>query len=169
MPFLQHNRDSEADLGSSSKISKDDLSSYQFDLLVEGKLTGTFGGLTGGDMTIAKIEYNLVYESGLSTTLYIPGATTFHPFSMTRGFGRYNELYWWFREASDGLINEARRNGSVIMWKKTNGTVEHYLRWDFSNAWPIKLSGFSYNQYQAASSARISITIAAETIELVPV
>ena len=166
MPFLQHNRENEANLWNSAKIKdKDELLTYQFNLMVEGKLTGYFGGLTGGDMTISKIEYNLVFESGLSTTLYIPGATTFHPFTLSRGFGLYYELYYWFMEASNGLINEARRSGSVTMCK--NGV--DYLRWDFSNAWPIKLSGFSYNQYTGSSAARIAITLAAETIELVKV
>ncbi|MBN2393299.1 MAG: phage tail protein [Anaerolineae bacterium] len=163
MPFLQHDRKVWENLGESAKIN--DLSNYEFDLRVEGKLEGIFYGLTGGDMTIAKMEYNLVFESGLSTTLYIPGATTFHPFTLTRGFGLYEELYNWFMEASNGLIIQARRSGSVTMCR----SGRDYLHWDFHNAWPIKLSGFSYNQYTAASSARIAITIAAETIELKPV
>lgn len=165
MPFLQNSRQTVENLGRSAKIPGDALKNYEFDLLVEGKLTGIFGGLSGGDMTIAKMEYNLVFESGLSTTLYIPGATTFHPFSLSRGFGKYEELYNWFMEASNGLIIQARRNGTVKMCK----AGVDYLRWDFYNAWPIKLSGFKYNQYANASSARISITIAAEAIELVPV
>lgn len=164
MPFLQKTK-TVTNLGSSARLTNDELLTCDFHLTVDDKLTGVFTGLTGGDMTISKMEYNLVFESGLSTTLLIPGATTFHPFSLTRGYGNYAELYNWFMEASNGLIIQARRSGSVMM-KKSGTTI---LQWDFSNAWPIKLSGFSYNQYKGATSSRISITIAAETIELVSV
>lgn len=165
MPFLQNTKTNPTNLGTSARLTDDELETCDYHLTVDGKLTGVFTGLTGGDMTISKMEYNLVFESGLSTTLLIPGATTFHPFSLTRGYGNYAELYNWFMEASNGMTIQARRSGSVYM-KKAGTTI---LQWDFDNAWPTKLSGFSYNQYQAASSARISITIVPETIKLVAV
>jgi len=161
MPFLRRDLDDELSLGRTSQGFGYDLLTYEFHLEVQGLLVGIFERLTGGDIEIARIEHDIVYESGASTTLFIPGTTSFAPFTLERGFANYYELYNWFNLASNGRIVQARRDGSVFM--KRNG--ETYLQWDFKNAWPVKLAGFSFNQYVDAQKARIAITIAAEFIE----
>lgn len=164
MPFLKHDGD-EKSLGRTPQGLGYDLLTYEFHLEVQGLLVGVFETLAGGDMEVARIEHNIVYESGAATTLFIPGATTFAPFTLERGFANYQELYNWFTLASNGRIVEARRDGSIFM-KRYGDT---YLQWDFKRAWPVKLSGFSFNQYLDLQKARVSITLAAESIEFVPV
>ena len=165
MPFLRRDLDNELSLGRTSQGFGYDLLTYEFHLEVQGLLVGVFERLTGGEMEIARVEHDIVYESGASTTLLIPGTTSFAPFTLERGFANYGELYSWFALASNGRIVQARRDGSVFM--KRHG--ETYLQWNFQHAWPIKLSGFSFNQYMGSQKANISITIAAEFIEFVPV
>lgn len=161
MPFLRRDLDEQLSLGRTPQGFGYDLLTYEFHLEVQGLLVGVFERLTGGEIEIAHIEHDIVYESGASTTLFIPGTTSFAPFTLERGFANYQELYNWFALASNGRIVQARRDGSVFM--KRHG--ETYLQWDFQNAWPIKLSGFSMNQYVDSQKARIAITIAAEFIE----
>ncbi|HQE91667.1 MAG TPA: phage tail protein [Anaerolineae bacterium] len=164
MPFLRRDVD-EKSLGRTPQGFGYDLLTYEFHLEVQGLLVGVFERLTGGEMEVTRIDHDIVYESGASTTLFIPGTTTFSPFTLERGFANYQELYNWFALASNGRIVEARRDGSIFM--KRYG--ETYLQWDFKRAWPVKLSGFSFNQYLDLQKARVSITIAAELIEFVPV
>jgi phage tail-like protein len=155
----------ERELGPSTHKSGYGALDYEFELEVEGKLTGVFQSLVGGDIEVARIQHDIVYESGLSTTLFIPGATSFQPFTMYRGFGNYVELYTWLMEASNGRIIQARRSGSVKMRRRGH----LMFQWDFDNAWPTKLSNFAVNPYQGATKARVAVTIAAESIELVDV
>ena len=164
MPWLVQNTSS-TDLGRTRHSSGYDALEYEFHLEVEGKLTGIFQALVGGDMEIAQIKHDVVYENGLSTTLFIPGATSFSPLTLTRGFANYSELFDWFMEASNGRIIQARRNGSIYMTRRG----EIILMWNFERAWPIKLDGFKYNQYTGNAAARIGITIVAEAIEFAPV
>ncbi len=152
---------------------KDEMVDVHYQLEVEGLVAGYFLSMEGGDMDIAMIKHDVVYETGDSSTLLIPGPTTFHPINLQKGFGDYAVLYNWFAAASSGDINYARRNGSITMNKKVSsgGTsaYEAVIRWDFANAWLQKLSGFRYNQFQAALTAQLRLWIVPESIEMVQV
>lgn len=164
MPFLRH-EGPEDDLGIAAHRFGSSLLEYEFELVVEGKLTGMFQSLTGGNISIAQISHDIVFETGLSTTLFIPGATSFGAFKLSRGFANYAELYLWLMETSNGRIVQARRDGSIRMVRRGYPL----LQWDFYNAWPVELTSFGYNQYTGKSSARVAIKIQAETIEYAPV
>ncbi|NLE44878.1 MAG: hypothetical protein GX620_09170 [Chloroflexi bacterium] len=151
-------RDNLTELG----YAEDPLLDCQFHLFVEGKLEGVFSNLTGGEITVDYITHDVVFPTGLSTTLYIPGATSFSPFTLTRGFANYVTLYNWLMEASNGDIIQARRNGTIEGRKYGRA----HLRWNFENAWPTKMESFGIRTSEGTQSviARASITIVAETI-----
>ena len=128
MPWLVQDTSSE-DLGRTRHSSGYDALEYEFHLEVEGKLTGIFQALKGGDIEVAKIEHDIVFENGLSTTLFIPGATSFGELSLERGYANYHELYDWLMEASNGRIIQARRSGTI--WMTRHG--EMMLQWNFAN------------------------------------
>jgi phage tail-like protein len=163
MPWIK--QDSVTNLGAEFDSFGYDLLSYEFHLEVDGKLTGTFQSLVGGEIEVKKITHDITYETGASTTLNIPGTTSFQPFTLGRGLALYFEVYRWLKEASDGNIVQARRDGSVYMRR----FGETLYQWDFYNAWPTKLATFNYNSYRGSAVARVSLTISAETIELVEV
>ncbi|MBN1177969.1 MAG: phage tail protein [Anaerolineae bacterium] len=164
MPFLVRPSSTKS-LGPSAHDFGADLLEYEYKLTVEGKVTGFFQRMTGGKIEVGTISHDIVYENGTSTTLFIPGTTSFEPITLERGFANYQELYNWLMEASYGRITQARRDGSIEMTRRG----QPLLRWDFSGAWPTTLSGFSLNQYQDATKARVSITIAVEAIEYVEI
>ena len=164
LPVVQIFRPGQADAGDIG-TKHQVLLDCCYHLEVDGLLVGQFYELTGGDIEIAVIEHDIVYESGDSTTLFIPGPTSFAPFTLKRGYTKTSgELYNWFAAASMGAITQARRNGSIYLKNKENGQYKTYVQWDFSDAWLAKLSGFSWNKYKSAAGAKLAVTIVAETI-----
>ena len=174
MPFLAPNRTMDIGQDLSGSLS---LTDYQFHLLVEDMLTGVFYALSGGEIEIGIIKHDIVFESGASTTLMIPGTTSFAPITLSRGFANYDELWTWFMLASNGHMVDARRSGSIEMkgpataadvankLAKATGDQITKLRWNFDNAWPSKLSSFGFSQSSRSTVARVSVTLVVETIE----
>jgi phage tail-like protein len=176
MPFLAPNRTLElgADLSGSLR-----LTDYSFHLTVDDMLTGVFYAMSGGDIEIALVKHDVVFESGASTTLIIPGATSFDPVTLSRGFANYNVLWTWLMLASNGHTVDARRSGSIEMkgWA-TQSDVDAGLagalgdwvtkvKWNFYNAWPSKLSSFgsATSSGTVSTVARVSVTLVVEAIE----
>lgn len=176
MPFLAPNRTLEVGTDPGGSLS---LTDYSFHLTVDDMLTGVFYGMSGGDIEIALITHDVVFESGASTTLIIPGATSFAPINLSRGFANYSVLWTWLMLASNGHTVDGRRNGSIEMkgWA-TQADVDAGLatalgdwitkvKWNFYNAWPSKLSSFGSATTSGSVStvARVSVTLAVESIE----
>ncbi len=133
-------------------------------LYVDGKLTGGFDSVSGGEMSITTIKHPVTYESGLGTDLIIPGVTSYSAIELSGGYANYEELYTWFQQASAGDTILSRRNGTIEMRKNGNAV----LRWNFFDAWPSAISGFSFEQVQGSSIqlASVTLTLQAESIEL---
>lgn len=164
MPLLR--RDADVDTSNLMRIERSSaIRDCDFLLEVEGLLVGVFYSCSGGDIAVTKITHDITYESGASTTLLIPGTTSFGEISLSQGWGNYMAIYNWLMQASEGHIIAARRNASIIMLKKK----EPKVRWDLYNAWPVKLSGFSVTMKAGTKTSitKLNVTIAAETIEYV--
>jgi len=154
------------------------VSNCNFQLLIEDVLTGVFYGLSGGEIEVGLIKHDVVFESGSSTTLFIPGPTTYSPFTLNRGFADYTALYNWLMAASYGDTIRARRNGTIKMHRNAksddvnNGIANSVgewipvLQWHFDNAWPTKLKSFGsfLNDGTTTMIARVAITLVAESI-----
>jgi phage tail-like protein len=150
------------DLGTNTG-RRDPFTSYQFALEIDGIQSATFDKLEGGDITIAVVTHDIVYETGESTTLFIPGTTSFGEFTLTSFVTANMEVINWLSLASSGDIVQARRNGSIILRGHENGVYTDLARWDFDNAWPSKISGFSLAR-DRSQLAELRLTIHAETI-----
>jgi phage tail-like protein len=178
MPFLAPNRTLELGMDPGGSIS---LTDYSFHLTVDDMLTGVFYAMSGGDIEIALVTHDVVFESGASTTLITPGATSFAPITLSRGFANYNVLWTWLMLASNGHTVDGRRNGTIEMkgWATQSdvdgglssasavGEWVTKLRWNFYNAWPSKLSSFGSATTSGSVStvARVSVTLVVESIE----
>jgi phage tail-like protein len=125
----------------------------------------TFDTLSGGDVEINVIKHNVVYNSGESSTLLIPGTTSYTPVELKSGFGNTKELYNWFVQASSGAYSDARKNVTITLNALKDGEYIPLVAWNLFNAWPSKISGFESNQYNTANVAKFSLTIVAESIE----
>jgi phage tail-like protein len=154
------------------------IANCNFQLLIEDVLTGVFYALSGGEIQVGLIKHDVVFETGSSTTLFIPGPTSFSPFTLSRGFADYVNLYNWLMAASNGDIIRARRNGTIKMHRNaTSDDVQQgiassvgewvpVLQWNFDNAWPTKLESFGsfLNDGTTTAIARVSLTLVAESI-----
>jgi phage tail-like protein len=176
MPLLQREQAGSGTLtGLGKKYKGDELKNCNYALEINGLVSGLFSSLTGGEMEIAVIEHDVVFETGDSTTLFIPGPISFKPIVLSRGFAFNEELYNWLNASVQGDTINARRNGSITLNEKTpvrdgNGNVVRIdympiVRWNLYNAWLSKIDGFSSNSYTATKVASLKITIVAETIE----
>jgi phage tail-like protein len=180
MPFLAPNRTISEGKDPGGSLM---LADHSFHLEVDGMIKGVFYSMSGGEIEIARIAHDIVFESGASTTLIIPGATSFAPITLSRGFANYHELWIWFMLASNGHTVDARRNGSIKMKRyatsddvsaKLASAVGDWitlLSWKFSNAWPTKLSNFGFKIAEGTKSsiAKVSLTLVVESIEYVEV
>ena len=130
---------------------------------MDGKVTGYFYNLQGGDIEVAVIKHDVVFGTGASSTLFIPGATSYSPLTLSRGFANYITLYNWLMEASSGDIIQARRSGT-IEGRKYGVAV---ARWNLFNAWPTKLVSYGFQTVSGTQStvARVTLTLVAESIE----
>ena len=48
------------------------------------------------------------------------------------------DIWDWREKIVQGGVDENRKNGSVVMF---NQGLEEVARWNFENAWPLKVSG----------------------------
>ena len=139
-----------------------------------------FRAVSGGNMSITLIEHNVVYSGGGSSTLFIPGPTSFEPITLSQGVTKDTSLWEWWTQVTQG--KSVRRNLTITAYGQTVTTTELttlgslfsivpdglnfrvYAQWDLINAWPLAISGFSFD-VDSAKPYIASITIAAEFIE----
>jgi phage tail-like protein len=123
-----------------------------------------FDSLTGGEISVAMIAYNLVDGNGKHSKKFIPGQTSYSPVTLLRGFdARAGALYKWFHLSEDGKIKPARQNLSVAMIDRQGGPL---VIWNLYNAVPTHISGFSFNQHTGENYANFELTVQAEWIEM---
>jgi phage tail-like protein len=51
-------------------------------------------------------------------------------------------LWEWRKQVIDGAIDDARRNGSIVVKDSQHAEV---ARWNFENGWPSKYSGADFD------------------------
>ena len=124
---------------------------YNFLVEIDGITQAGFQECGGLDAQTATIEYR---EGGDPMHVRkIPGLNSFTPISLKRGITDSDELWKWHQSAAAGKTE--RRNGSVVLLDETGAEK---LRWNFTNAWPSKWSGPTFNSTGNA--------IAVETLEI---
>jgi phage tail-like protein len=136
-----------------------------YHLTINDVQLGAFYKLSGGEAEISVIRYPTVYSTGEATTLLIPGAVTFSPITLSRGYGNSAELYNWFVLAATGNIAKARKHGAITLNGFVDGTYKPLVQWNLENTWPTKIAGFEGDQYSSPNTAKLSLTLVAELIE----
>lgn len=58
--------------------------------------------------------------------------------TLKRGITAQMDIWAWRKKVEDGMVDDARTNGSIIMLDQELTPV---AQWDFENAWPSKVSG----------------------------
>src|SRR5579883_1846594 len=63
-------------------------------------------------------------------------------FTLKRGITDAMDMWKWRKLVEQGDIDSARKNGSITMYNQQGTAV---AKWNFTNAWPSKLTGPSAN------------------------
>lgn len=128
----------------------DPYSSYLFRVELDGITQAHFRECTGLGSSVEVIENP---EGGKAQVGKLPGRVKYPNIILKWGLTDSTELYEWHRSTLHGTIQ--RKNGSIV---QLDATGNEKARWNFTDAWPTKWDGASFN----AGSSDLSV----ETLEL---
>ena len=120
----------------------DPLVSAFFTVDFGGKAIGAFRECTGLGSENEVVEYKASGDKGKYVMKKVPGRMKWNNITLKRGITDSMELWKWRQLVEEGNIDQARKNGSIVMF---NQKGDEMARWDFTNAWPSKLTGPSAN------------------------
>jgi phage tail-like protein len=130
---------------------KDPYRGYNFVLEIDGAARAGFTECSGLELVVETIDYRDGSDGPAASKL--TGLRKYAIISLKRGLTSDAGLCRWYEKAAEGLVE--RKSGSVIR-RDDDGAVT--MRWNFHQAWPMKLEGPSLN---AAGN-----DVAIETLEL---
>ena len=134
----------------------DPYRSFNFLVEIDGITQAGFQECSGLDSQTGSIDFRLGDDP--LHVRKLPGLNTFSSISLKRGVTDSDELWRWRQTVVDGKTE--RRNGSIVLLDEKGAEK---LRWNFSNAWPSKWTGPSFNS-TANSVAVESLEIMHEEI-----
>ncbi|MGE0885934.1 MAG: phage tail protein [Blastocatellales bacterium] len=121
---------------------KDPVVSSWFGVEFQGQVVGAFRECTGMGSENEVVEYKASGPKGEFVIKKVPGRMKWNNITLKRGITDAMDMWKWRKMIEDGEIDNARKNGSIVMYNQAGQEV---ARWDFVNAWPSKLSGPTAN------------------------
>lgn len=118
--------------------NRDPLVGFHYAIEVQGVVTGYFTECSGIGSEHEVIEHKVVDEKGRESIQKIPGRLKWQDVTLKRGITDNMDIWDWREEVVQGQVDSARRNGSIVMF---NQALDEVARWNFENAWPLKVSG----------------------------
>src|SRR5512133_174206 len=95
---------------------KDPLVGFHFSVDIQGKVTGYFTECSGLGSEHEIIEHKVVTEKGQEVVLKIPGRLKWENITLKRGITKNMDIWDWRKQVEDGDVDNARRDGSIIMY-----------------------------------------------------
>ncbi len=114
------------------------LVGFHFSLEFQGKIAGYFTECSGIGSEHEVVEHKVVTPDGRQVVMKIPGRLKWENITLKRGITSDMDIWDWRKEVEDGNVEAARRNGSIVMYDQT---LKPVAQWDFTRAWPVKVSG----------------------------
>ena len=142
---------------------RDPLIGAHFALDVDGVVSAFFKEASGFNNSTEVITHQAVDDKGRSVIQKIPGDLTWDDITLRRGITDDRALWDWRQKVIDGQVEDARANGSIIMYNTTNDEV---ARFNFVNGWPSGWKGPDVSS-EDQTVAIEEITIAHEGLERV--
>lgn len=131
---------------------------FRFRVEIDGVTQAGFTECSGLGSEIEVIEYREGNEAS-SAVRKLPGRVKYPDITLKWGMTSSKELYQWHQAALNG--NVQRKNGSIVVLDDQGQEV---VRWNFSNGWPSKWEGPSFNA-KGNDVAIASLTITVEKQE----
>jgi phage tail-like protein len=121
---------------------QDPLVSSWFGVEFQGQVVGAFRECTGLGSENEVVEYKASGPKGEYVIKKVPGRLKWNNVTLKRGITDSMDMWQWRKLVEQGKIADARKNGTITMYNQQGDAV---ARWNFTNAWPSKLSGPSAN------------------------
>ncbi|HKQ79333.1 MAG TPA: phage tail protein [Blastocatellia bacterium] len=116
---------------------------YNFLVEIDGITQAGFQEVSGLDSSTDPVDYR--EGSDPNHVRKLTGLNKFSPVTLKRGITDSDELWKWRLTVVNGKAE--RKNGSIVLLDDTGAEK---LRWNFTNAWPSKWTGPSFNSTSAA-------------------
>jgi len=117
---------------------QDPLVGFAFMIDVSDAVQGYFSEVSGLGSESEIIEQKVVNKQGVEIILKIPGRLKWSDVTLKRGITSNMDMWDWRQLVVDGKTKDARKNGSIVMYDRDGAEA---ARWDFVNAFPLKISG----------------------------
>lgn len=117
---------------------RDPLVGFHYGIEVQGVVNGYFTECSGIGSENELIEHKVVDEKGRESIQKIPGRLKWQDVTLKRGITSNMDIWDWRDQIVQGKVDDARKNGSIVMFDQGGDEV---ARWNFENAWPLKVSG----------------------------
>lgn len=127
------------------------------------KARAYFRAISGGEMSITLIEHNVVYQNGGSTTLFIPGASSFAPLTLQQGVTKDMAFWKWWTDVTLGKKSRCEVAITAYGPITADGGDPAQATWTLSNVWPLAISGFNFD-LDSGDAFIAEITLVAESI-----
>ncbi len=121
---------------------QDPLVSSWFGVEFQGQVVGAFRECTGLGSENEVVEYKASGQKGEFVIKKVPGRLKWNNITLKRGITDAMDMWQWRKLVEQGKINDARKNGTITMYNQQGDAI---AKWNFTNAWPSKLSGPSAN------------------------
>ena len=118
--------------------SRDPLVGFHYAVEIQGVVTGYFTECSGIGSEHEIIEHKIVDEKGRELIQKIPGRLKWQDVTLKRGITDNMDIWDWRDEVVQGKVDDARRNGSIVMFDQA---LDEVARWNFERGWPLKVSG----------------------------
>ena len=123
------------------------LVAFKFGLEIEGKLAGYFTNVGGIGSESEVVEHKVVNsETGETIIQKIKVRLTWTEVTLKRGVTSNIDVWQWRQQVVEGKVEDARTNCSIIAYNQAN---EPIARWNFTSAWPSKVTGPDLNSGSA--------------------
>jgi phage tail-like protein len=134
---------------------KDPFRGFKFRVEIEGIQRAGFREASGLDASTDAVDYREGDDKTV-TIRKLPGLKKYSNITLKRGITDDLDLWKWRKQVMDGKINEARKNGAVILMDDEGNDK---ARWEFTDGWPTKWTGPTFN----ATANEVAI----DTLEIV--
>jgi phage tail-like protein len=95
-----------------------------------------FKEVSGISSETTVIEQQQATKLGQQILKKLPGPHKWGDITLKRGVTTDKSLWDWRKKVEDGKIDEARKNGSIVLYNYEHGEVQ---RFNFENGWPSKI------------------------------
>jgi phage tail-like protein len=114
------------------------MTTFSFVLEIDNVEMASFRKCTGVESETETIEYKEATKDGKMIIRKVPGAMKWSDITLERRIDSSKALWEWRLQVEQGSVDDARRNGSIVIKDSTQTEV---ARWNFQAGWPSKWTG----------------------------